>query len=147
MKATLFSIVILVVAMMLTGGIRKTSAQVPGGPYYTMTTLYTKQPVDGRNSERDSVLKEYFTKVIMKNEFIVHEWSMQHYYTDNSREFFIIDQYKSWDDIQKSSNRNDELEKQAWPDQKQRDALFAKFEKYFGDHSDRIVTGFPDMVK
>jgi hypothetical protein len=147
MKATLLSIAILIICLTLTVNVRMASAQVPAGPYYTVTTIYMKQPTDGRNSERDSVLKEYFTKVIMKNELIVHEWSMQHYYTDDSREFFIIDQYKSWDDIQKASTRNTELEKQAWPDQKQRDALFAKFEKYFGDHSDRIVTGFPEMIK
>ena len=37
-------------------------------------------------TQRDAMLKKYFEKVGMKNEYIIHEWTMQHYFSQGSRE-------------------------------------------------------------
>ena len=115
-----------------------------------ITTINTQYmlPADSAGvAERTALVKEYFDKVTMKNQYIIHEWSMVHYYTDDSREFVTIDEFASWDDVAKADARFSELEKQAWPDGKQRKAFLDKMSKYFSYHKDAIYHPLDGMTK
>ena len=98
-------------------------------------------------AERDAVLKEYLTKVTMKNEYVIHQSCMVHFFTEDSREFVTITEYASMGDIEKSFDRDTELEKQAWPDKTQRMAIMKKMNGYFTSHKDAIYHGIPSLTK
>ncbi|HUH33909.1 MAG TPA: hypothetical protein VLZ28_08135, partial [Daejeonella sp.] len=98
-------------------------------------------------AERAAVLKEYHNKVTMKNELILHSWSMGHYFSENSHEFVTINEYANWNDIDRAGTRDEELAKKAWPDAKQRMNFMDKLNSYFSGHKDAIYTGLPDLTK
>ncbi len=114
---------------------------------FTIMTLYLLPTDSAGRAERDACFKEYFEKLVMKNQYVIHEQSMIHYYTDDSREFVIIDEYASWDDIDKANDRVDELAKLAWPDSKKRQEFFNKFNSFFSYHKDAIYGEVPGMTK
>ena len=54
---------------------------------YHVATQYMVPGMDPRAcTQRDAMLKKYFEKVGMKNEYIIHEWTMQHYFSEDCRE-------------------------------------------------------------
>jgi hypothetical protein len=123
-------------------------AQTPASHVFHVATFYMVPGMDSiARAERNATLKEYHDKVTMKNELILHSWSMQHYFSEDSREFVVIAEYANWNDIDKSGDRGIELEKKAWPDQKQRMAFLKKMNGYFTGHKDAIYNGFPALTK
>src|SRR6186997_887863 len=98
----------------------KTSAQSTN-TVFSVQTRYLDHMMDStERAQLIGMLQEYHTKVTMKNELVISEKSMWHFYTDDSREFVTITEYADWSSIEKSGDRDEELEKQAWPDVKQR---------------------------
>jgi len=62
-----------------------------------------------------------------------------HRYTADNTELIYVRTYASWEDIDKATDRDDELAKEAWPDEEARDAFFDKQSAYYDDyHSDEI---------
>ncbi len=124
------------------------NAQATKNTIYVVQTQYLKSSMD--SSERAalaSILLEYHTKVTMKNEFILSEKSMWHFWTEDSREFVTITEYTDWSGIEKAGDRSAELEKQAWSDSKQRTEFMKKMSSYFSHHKDAIYNGLPKLSK
>lgn len=130
------------------GNLTSVKAQTPTAHVFHITTWYVAPGLDslGR-AERAAVLKEYHDKVTMKNELILHSWSMQHYFSEDSREFVVINEYASWGDIDKAGTRDSELEIKAWPNQKQRMAFMKKLDGYFMSHKDAVYNAMPTLMK
>jgi hypothetical protein len=140
-------IAIAVVAI-LTGSSQGTMAQTTPGHIYHINTWYMVTGMDSaQRADRDAILREYFTKVTMKNEFVLHQWNMVHFFSEDSREFEIVTEYATWADIEKGFDRDAELEKQAWPDAKKRADFMKKMDSYFTSHKDGVYHGISNMTK
>ena len=125
-----------------------TTAQTNANHLFHVNTWYMVPGLDSvAQAEKDATLKEYFEKVDKKNQYIVHQWSMQHYYTDDSREYVTVSEYATWADIDKANERSGELEKQAWPDAQKRKEFIKKMNSFFTTHKDAIYHGLPNLVK
>jgi len=89
--------------------------------------------------------KEYFDKVTLKNDLIVRTNVLVHYYTEDNSEVLFVSAYRSWEDIDKATAKDNELIRAAWPDSLQRRAFFVKRRSYYTPvHSDEIRTITPN---
>ena len=123
-------------------------AQTQASHIFHIATFYMVPGMDSiARAERNATIKEYQDKVTMKNEFILHSWTMQHLFSEDSHEYVIINEYGSWSDIDKAATRDAELELKAWPNQKQRMALLKKIDSYFTGHKDAVYSGIPNLTK
>jgi len=137
---------LLVACLGLTG--TKVLAQAPAPHVFHVNTQYSVNGLDSASrATRNALLKEYHEKVTMKNEYILHTWSLAHFMTEDSRELVSIYEVASWNDLPKSYDRDAELEKQAWPDQKQRDDFMKRMGAYFTHHKDAIYNAMPSLTK
>lgn len=94
--------------------------------------------------EWKAVEKEYLDKVVKKNEFIIGQEILMHHYTADNTELLLVTTYENWGAIEKAGDRNDELVKAAWSDEKGRKAFFEKRTKYYArHHSDEIYATMP----
>ena len=115
---------------------------------YHMITWYNVPGMDSAmRADRNAVMKEYMDKVIMKNELVLHCTTLNHFFTEDSREFVMLMEFAKWDDIAKSFDRDSELENQAWPDKQKRDAFMKKMNSFFTHHKDAIYGGAPGLSK
>nr|WP_294937821.1 hypothetical protein [uncultured Flavobacterium sp.] len=115
-------------------------------PYYlTATTMHWNENLANfSQDEWKAAEKEYFDKVIMKNEFIKGSNVVTHYFTADNTEIIFVYLFEKWEDIDKGWTRNMELEKQAWPDEKARKAFFEKKSNFYNHrHSDEIYATVP----
>ena len=117
------------------------------GHLYVVTTWKTVMPEGGSAAERDSLLLEWVEGVMKKNDKILSQKNFRHYYGSDLRDWVVITEYKTWADIEESSKINKELNKQKWPDDKERKEFFKKLMKYFGTHSDEIYMEMPKFGK
>lgn len=139
--------------------------------YTTMHSdeIYTSQPMFGRKElKTDSKepmivyvrksqlsmngqgkgLKEYNEKVTLKNPYIKAYYPHRHAWGSDSREFIEAFLYESLSDLDKSSDKDDELVKVAWPKETDRKAFFDEMNKAFtGLHGDYIYRNEPTMRK
>ena len=123
-------------------------AQAPAPHVFLVNTQYSVPGLDSAaRGERNAMLKEYHEKVTMKTEVVLHTWSLGHFMTEDSREFVTIYEVANWNDIKKAFDRDDELEKLAWPDAKQREAFMKKMGSYFTHHKDAIYNGMTSLTK
>jgi hypothetical protein len=84
---------------------------------------------------------EYHEKVIMKNEYIVGSVVLLHNYTPDNSELLFATAYANWEDIEKAGERNQELAKEVWPGEAERNAFFDKQSEYYSQkHSDEIYS-------
>jgi len=108
--------------------------------YITVTTGHWN--MDYENFDRKewiAVEKEFLDKVAKKNEFIIRSFIFLHRFTPDNTEIIFVNTYSSWDNIDKASQRNNELAKEAWPDEAKREEYFKKRNAYYADtHSDEI---------
>lgn len=89
--------------------------------------------------------KEYFDKVTAKNDLIVGANALVHYYTNDNSEVLFTSTFRTWDDIEKSNAKSDELVKAAWPDEAKRKAFFDKQSSFYtAEHSDEIRSILPN---
>ena len=144
-----FSNMLIIASAILFQFVFTKNAQAQTAPQHiiTINTQYMLPTDSAGRAERNALMKDYFEKVTMKNQYIIHESTMTHYYTDDSRELVTIDEFASWADVEKASDRFAELEKQAWPDAKQLDAMMKKMDKYVSYHKDGIYHSMTGMSK
>lgn len=110
--------------------------------FLTVTTIHWNlDKKDFNMDEWKALEKEYFDKVTMKNEYIVTANVLIHYFTADNTEVKIVTGYSSWENIEKANIRSEELAKEAWPDEKAREAFFKKQSAYYTNmHSDEIFS-------
>ncbi|MGX7667498.1 hypothetical protein [Flavobacterium pedocola] len=114
--------------------------------YITVTKTHRDFAAENAKAEEWKALeKEYFDKVIKKNDLIKGYNVLNHYFTEDNSEIIFVNVYESWADIEKAWEKNQELVKQAWPDEKQGKAFFEKRNKYYApNHSDEIYVSYGD---
>ncbi len=93
-------------------------------------------------------MKEFNEKVTMKNPYIKAYYPYRHSWGSDSRDFMEAFLYDSFSDIEKSSDKDNELIKAAWPKESDRKAFFDEMDKAFtGLHGDYIYHNEPTMSK
>lgn len=110
--------------------------------YITRTTMHwNMDKEDFSMKDWKAVEKEYLDKVVMKNEHILGASFFMHQFTDDNTTLEYVQVFESWDAIEKASERNGELAREAWPDDDARRAFFKKRNDYYGtEHSDEIYS-------
>ena len=102
-----------------------------------VTSLKTKWPEKGTASARDSLIAIYNDNVVKKNDKILSHREYAHYYTGNSQDYLIVEEYKDMASMEEAATISNDLEKKAWPDAMKRkefmDAMGAYFENWHGD--------------
>ncbi len=144
MKTTRYNFFMTV--LVLLGMSNLLSGQEAKQSYLTVTTLHrnTSNP-DLKREDWLKVEKEYFEKVTMKNPYVQHSNILTHYFTADNTEIINVQAYESWEAIDKAWEKNNELIKAAWPDEKARKAFFEQRNSFYsGKHSDEIYAILPD---
>ncbi|MRX68054.1 hypothetical protein SAMN06265349_105430 [Flavobacterium resistens] len=92
--------------------------------------------------------KEFNDKITFKDPYIKAYYPLRHSWGSNSTDFLEVFYYDSLADMEKSSDKIDELIKSTWPNEKDADAFFDELEKSFtGKHSDYIYRNVPSVSK
>lgn len=144
MKRISTVIIILALTIMFSGNLFSQDNQ---GHYYTVTTWKIKSPDDGSRKEFMDMMKEWHQKVTLKNSKIISERSMAHASGSDMRDFVIITEYASWNDIEAANEEQNKLVEKGWPDKEKRKAFFKRFWQYAETHSDEICQGVPALRK
>jgi hypothetical protein len=108
---------------------------------FNVTTWESVNPEGGSIAARDSLMTIFRENAVNKNEFIVNQTIMTHMYGANSSDYVVINEHKSFSDIEKAASRNVELFREFMPDDEARAEFFSAIFKYFGSHSDEIYQG------
>lgn len=109
--------------------------------YVTVTTLHWNPDPEADFSDWMDTEKEYFDKVISKNDLIKATGVYMHYFTADNSEIVFATLYENWDDIEKAEEKNQELMKEAWPDEDARTEFLQKQNSFYSTkHSDEIYT-------
>ena len=113
--------------------------------YVSVTTMHWNMDYEGFSMhDWKAIEKEYHDKVTMKNEHILSTTVLQHHFTEDSSEILFVTTYPSWVAIEEATKRNEELEKEAWPDEKERKTFLRKQAKFYAnEHSDEIYKTIP----
>lgn len=141
MKTTIRLFMAIAITLLLFSTTLFAQDAAPAGPeYITVTTLHWNMDYEDFDREEwMAVEKEYLDKVTSKNEHIMGSGFYWHFYTSDNTELVYVQAYASWEDIDKSNDRNNELAEEAWPEEEARDAFFDKQSAYYDDyHSDEI---------
>ena len=118
-----------------------------GGSHYTITTWKISIPEGGSNSDLNEILKEWRDKIVTKNDKILSQKVLRHQSGADSRDLVVITEYASWNDIDAAGDEQGRLVQEAWPNEDDRRAWFAEFNKYTDMHSDEILVGNPELGK
>ncbi|MBJ7881510.1 hypothetical protein [Gelidibacter salicanalis] len=135
-----------VLAGMLLLNSTSTIAQEQTRPeFVTITTMHWNMDnKDFKMEEWKAVEKEYLDKVTMNNEHVANASFYLHRMTPDNTEILYAQSYPSWEAMGKAADRNTELEKSAWPDEKARTAFMKKRDAYYSPkHSDEIYATMP----
>ena len=108
--------------------------------YLSVTTMHWNMDKDDFSMDAwKAVEKEYLQKVVSKNQYITSASYYTHLFSPDNTEVLYVQTYPSWEAMDKAADRAEELAKQAWPDEKAREAYFKKRDDYFSvKHSDEI---------
>ena len=147
MKKSICLLTIVLTAFLCISGTQKLQAQTNADHEFTIQTRYMIPMSAADRTEMEGLLKEYFDKVTSKNELILHQWNMNHHYTDDSRELITINEYANWNDIDKAADRNTELAKLAWPNDNMRGDFMGRMNRFFTHHKDGIFNSMPELTK
>jgi hypothetical protein len=136
---------ILVLGMLIFTFLLNTEIRAQDEPkpvYITITTKHRNLDTDRKDWQKTE--QEYYDKVTSKNELIIGNELLNHYYTANSSEVLFAYVYRTWEDIEKSNAISNELIMKGWPDEKARKAFFDKQRSYYSTyHSDEIYMSQP----
>ncbi|AUS05461.1 hypothetical protein C1A40_08255 [Tamlana carrageenivorans] len=121
------------------------SGQAP--KFMTTTTLSWNQNLEHLDlAEWKAIEKEYLEKVIKKNEYILGSSFYKPQLSGSSGELVLVRVYGSWAAIERAVERNAELEKIAWPNEKAlKDFKRKQRSFYTHDHADEIYSVLPIM--
>ncbi|GAB4378985.1 MAG: hypothetical protein Kow0042_27940 [Calditrichia bacterium] len=144
MKRINVILLLLAVSLMFTGNL---FSQENKSSYYTVTTWKIKSPDDGSRKEFLDMMKEWHQKVTMKNSKILSERSMFHQSGSDMRDFVVITEYASWENIAAANKEQDKLVEEGWPDKEERQAFMKRFFQYAETHSDEICQDVPSLRK
>ena len=113
--------------------------------YVVATTMHWNMDNDDfKMSDWKATEKEFMDKVTKKNEHVMSARYYLHRFTADNTELLYVQAYASWDAIDKAGDRNEELSKEAWPDENARKEFFKKKSNYYADHhSDEIYATMP----
>lgn len=115
--------------------------------YITMTTTHWSNDPDTDFSDWLETEKEYFDKVTSKNDLILSSGVYTHYFTADNSEVVLVNVYKSWGDIEKANEVNQELIEKAWPNEDERQAFFEKQSSFYEPtHNDEIYQSMQYMI-
>ena len=117
------------------------------GHYYTVTTWKLKVPADGSGSELNELFKEWHDKIVSKNDKILSQKVLRHQSGADMRDWVVITEYASWNEIDAAGDEQSRLVQEAWPNEDDQSAWFAKFGKYALTHSDEILQEKPELTK
>ena len=105
-------------------------------------------PDDGTEEEIRELRTTYLENVIHQDPHLKAFYNERHGWGANSTDFIEVSVYSSWADIAKSNEEMEALIEQAWPDEKERDAFFDKYDRYYtGKHKDYIYRSVPSLRK
>jgi hypothetical protein len=109
--------------------------------YIIVTTAHANLDKNKSIDDWKASEKIYFEKVTNKNEFINNSTVLVHYFTADNSEIKFVSGYTSWENIEKASKRSGELEKEAWPNEADRETYFKERSGYYTPmHSDEIYS-------
>ena len=115
------------------------SAQNDSGNVVIMNFSEFKFPDEVSVPEFDSLNYLYTENVFAKNEFILNYKVIRHWWGNNSRDFIIIYEVRSWEDVIKASTRNNELFEAYWNTPEARKSFNQAYDKYFTvKHPDEV---------
>ncbi len=148
MKKTFSSVMMAVaIMMMMPAGVSAQNNQPPLNTV-NMQKLKMKWPEKGTMSQRDSLIAIYNENVTKKNEYILSHREYSHWFTADNKDYIIMEEYKDFTAMEKSFEKNTELEKQAWPDEKKRKEFMDAMNAYFEDwHGDMVFRSNPKLSK
>lgn len=135
------------IAMALSSSLSGYAQDKPQKHFYTVTTWKFTIPEDGSNAELDSLMKVWHDMVVVKNEKVVSEKVLRHYWGHDMRDWVFVTEYASWADIEAAGDMQGKLVEAAWPDKADRKKFFKAFNKYAVTHSDEIYQDQPDLAK
>ncbi|WP_026728934.1 hypothetical protein [Flavobacterium denitrificans] len=111
-----------------------------------MIIYIRKSEMSGKGKGQN--VKEFNEKITFKDPYIKAYYPFRHSWGSNSTDFMEAFFYDSLADMEKSSEKIDELIKSTWPNEKDADAFFDELEKSFtGKHSDYIYRNVPTLSK
>ena len=87
--------------------------QVPGNAVI-IQNLEAALPENGSMAEFDSLITLYNTKVWDKNPYVISHKTIRHWWGNNNRDVIEITEIKTWEDIPKAMQKNNELFMQTW---------------------------------
>lgn len=117
----------------------QTFAQPSGGNAVIIQNIEGTFPENGSMAEFDSLTYLFNTKVWDKNPYVISHKTVRHWWGNNNRDVIEITEVKTWEDIPKAMEKNNELFMEAWSTKEARDAFNKALDKYFtGKHSDEI---------
>ena len=128
----------------------KLGTKVPNGSSNQPLVIYIrKSPMSFAESQGQwKAVVEYNEKVIFKNPFVLAYYPQRHFMGADSREFVEYFVYKSLTDIDKATAKEEELIKEAWPNEAKRKEFMDTMNKAFvGKHGDFIYHNEPTMSK
>lgn len=114
-------------------------AQPSGGNAILIQKIEASLTPDGSIAEFDSLTALYNKMVWDKNPYVVSHKTVRHWWGNNNRDIIEISEIRSWEDIPKAMEKNNELFMEGWPTKEAREKFNKAYDKYFtGKHSDEI---------
>jgi len=136
MKSVIRLCFVFVIFLTVSGNIY---AQPVQGNAVIITNLERAFPENGSMAEFDSLTQQFQTKVWDKNPLVISHKTVRHWWGNDNRDVIDITEVKTWEDIPKAMQKNDELFMTAWSTKEARASFNKAYDKYFtGKHSDEI---------
>lgn len=134
-----YSIILSFLLILSFAGSSKLFAQAPQGNVVIMTNHERAFPENGSMAEFDSLTNQFQTKVWDKNPLVISHKTVRHWWGHDNRDVIEITEVKTWEDIPKAMQKNDDLFMAAWSTKEARASFNKAYNKYFtGKHSDEI---------
>jgi len=112
--------------------------------FITITKTQRIMDPDTDFDEWLKIEKEYFDKVIMKNDLIIGSGVYFHYFTPDDSEVLLVSIYENWADIEKATQITGKLIDEAWPNLEEKSNFLKKQNNHYEDqHSDEIYVSLP----
>ena len=104
-----------------------------------MENLERAFPETGSMAEFDSLTHQFQINVWNKNPLVISHKTVRHWWGHDNRDVVEITEVKTWEDIPKAMQKNNELFMAVWSTKEARASFNKAYNKYFtGKHSDEI---------
>jgi len=114
-------------------------AQAAQENVFVMTNFERAFPENGSARELDSLTQVMNEASYKNNEYVVSYKVLRHWWGHDNRDFIQIIEVKNWDDVDKASEKSNELFMKSMPNKADREKFNKAYNKYFtGKHSDEI---------